>query len=144
MQESTGPERFGPDLTAPYRLSERFIAACAGGDLGALLAVLSDDVVGHVLLPAGRRGPVEGTVAGRAAVARNGLTLFGPASGITLVPQLVNGRSGLLAFRGDALFAALDFTVSPAGLIEHIEAVADPSRLASLSARVCGRRMSSG
>lgn len=139
VRDSTGPERFAPDLTDQYRVSERFIAACAGGDLAALLELLSEDVVGHADLAAGGSGQAGRTVVGRAAVARNGLTVFDPTRGVTLVPQLVNGRAGMFAFRGQTLFAVVEFSVSPTGLIEHIEAVVDPARLAALSSVVSGR-----
>ncbi len=70
-------------------VTEKFIAACASGDLDGLLAVLAPDAWGDIDL--GPDGPPRDVVHGAAQIARNLLTFWGPA---TLVSQPVAGAAG--------------------------------------------------
>jgi len=75
-------------------LAERFVAAASGGDLAALVEVLDPDVAGDAVLVG--HGPfvhAEGfdQVAGRL------LRLFGPATGMDLVPFPVEDQAGVVA-----------------------------------------------
>src|SRR5207244_6395842 len=45
IEAETGPQRFKTDTGDHHLLAQRFIAACAGGDLDALLGLLDADVV---------------------------------------------------------------------------------------------------
>jgi RNA polymerase sigma-70 factor (ECF subfamily) len=112
------------------RLAERFTAACAGGDLGELMAVLDPDVVGDARMIGG--GPVGGLLnhaEGADAVAHRILALFGPDSRTTLIPLDLEDTAGVVAlgrgrfvsvFRLDA-HADTD-TDTDASRIHHIHA----------------------
>jgi RNA polymerase sigma-70 factor (ECF subfamily) len=103
-------------------VTEKFITACANGDIAALTAVLDPTVwgVGTVLAdpappPQVNHGPHD--------VATNLLRYLGP--GVTLVSGPAGGLT-VLAFANRRLFAAIVLTIR-GGLISKIEAVADPS-----------------
>ena len=103
-------------------VAEKFITACANGDIAALTAVLDPTVwgVGTVLadpapLPQVNHGPHN--------VATNLLRYLGP--GATLVTGSA-GQPTVLAFADQRLFAAIVLTIR-GNLITKIEAVADPS-----------------
>jgi RNA polymerase sigma-70 factor, ECF subfamily len=103
-------------------VTEKFITACANGDIAALTVVLDPTVwgVGTVLAdpappPQVNHGPHD--------VATNLLRYLGP--GVTLVTGPA-GQPTVLAFAGRRLFAAIVLTIR-GRLIIKIEAVADPS-----------------
>ena len=114
-----------PPASAPGRhreLAERFTAACAGGDLGELMAVLDPDVVGHAKVVGG--GPVGGLlshVEGADRVARRLMALFGPDSGTTLVPLDLEDRPGIVAL-GRGRFVSVFRLTAHEGRIHHINA----------------------
>jgi RNA polymerase sigma-70 factor, ECF subfamily len=106
-------------------VTERFITACANGDLQALTAVLDPTVWGvatflgdPALPPQINHGPAD--------VATNLLRYLG--HGATLVSGPA-GQPVLLAFMDRRLFAVLVFTVRD-NLIRKIEATVDPSAVA--------------
>ena len=109
--------------TAEHQLvTEKFIAACANGDLQALAAVLDPTVwgVGTVLAepappPQVNHGPHD--------VAANLLRYLGP--GVTVVSGTA-GQPVLLAFAERRLFAVVVLTIR-GHLVTKIEATADPS-----------------
>ncbi len=74
---------------------EKFIAACANGDLDGLLAVLAPDAWGDIDLGPG--GPVREVVHGAAQIAANLLLFWGPA---TLVSQPLAGAASVARFPG--------------------------------------------
>ncbi len=103
-------------------VTEKFIAACANGDLAALTAVLDPTVwgVGTVLA---EPAPPPQVNYGPTAVATNLLRYLGP--GATLVSGPV-GEPVLLAYAHRRLFAIIVLTVQH-NLIVKIEATADPA-----------------
>jgi RNA polymerase sigma-70 factor (ECF subfamily) len=111
-------------------VTEKFITACANGDIAALTAVLDPTVwgVGTILAdPA----PPQQVNHGPAAVATNLMLYLGP--GVTLVSGPA-GQPVVLAFAGRRLFAAIVLTIR-GRLIGKIEAIADPAaRAASMLA----------
>jgi RNA polymerase sigma-70 factor (ECF subfamily) len=120
-------ERAQPRLTdvtaAEHQLvTEKFITACANGDVGALTAVLDPTVwgVGTIL---GDPAPPPQINHGPLAVASNLLRYLG--SGVTLVSGPA-GEPVLLAFTEGRLFAVVVLTVQD-DLVVKIEATADPS-----------------
>jgi RNA polymerase sigma-70 factor, ECF subfamily len=122
------PKRAEVVVAEHQLVTEKFIAACANGDIAALTAVLDPTVwgVGTVLLdppppPQVNHGPHD--------VATNLLRYLGP--GATLVSAPV-GAPVVLAFAERRLFAVVVLTVRD-GLIGKIEATADPSARAGLS-----------
>jgi RNA polymerase sigma-70 factor (ECF subfamily) len=120
--------RFAVDLREHDRLAQRFIAACAGGDLHSLTRLLDPDVTGDVEF--GIRAAPQRAV-GRAQVARGLLAHFGPQTGRSLVSQPIDGRPGVLAFRGNRLVGIL-ILEQPGGLVSHVRAIADRSQLGSM------------
>jgi len=128
VQEETGPTRFAVEAAEERAVAERFIAACAGGDLEELLAVLDPDVVGHAEIGIGPHVDVEG----RENVAPRVLVLFGPQTNSALVSIPVNGEPGILALRNGSPFALMVLRTN-VGLIDHISSIADPRQLAYLS-----------
>ncbi len=103
-------------------VAEKFITACANGDLQALTAVLDPTVwgVGTVL---GEGAPPPQINHGAADVAVNLLRYLG--RGATLVSGPA-GQPVLMAFADRRLFAVLVFTIRD-NLILKIEATVDPS-----------------
>jgi RNA polymerase sigma-70 factor (ECF subfamily) len=104
-------------------VTEKFITACANGDIAALTAVLDPTVwgVGTVLAdPA----PPQQVNHGPDAVATNLLRYLGPP-GVTLVSAPV-GQPVVFAFAQRRLFAVIVLTIRGA-LVSKIEATADPS-----------------
>ena len=121
--------------SAEHRLvTDKFIAACANGDLDGLLAVLSPDVWGDVDL--GPDGPVRGVVHGAGHVARNLLRFWGPEA--TLVSQPIGGQPALLGFHGTELSGVLVFTMR-GEVIQAIHIIADPRKLGLLDLQLSSR-----
>ncbi|WP_301150035.1 RNA polymerase sigma factor SigI [Mycobacterium simiae] len=103
-------------------VAEKFITACANGDIAALTAVLDPAVwgVGTLL---GDPPPPPQINHGPRAVATNLMRYLGP--GVTLVSGPA-GQPVLLAFAERRLFAAIVLTLE-GPLIGKIEAIADPA-----------------
>ncbi|MEN4451039.1 RNA polymerase sigma factor SigI [Mycobacterium sp. SM3041] len=102
-------------------VTEKFITACAGGDVRALAAVLDASVwgVGTVLSdppipPIVNHGPQR--------VAENLMLYLGPGTTVVAGPL---GQPVLLAFANRQLFAVVVLTIRD-GLVAKIEATADP------------------
>jgi len=127
VEDETGPARFEVETVEQREVTQRFIAACAGGDLGELMEILDPDVAGEAEI-----GVPNPPVVGRDDVSRRVMALFGPRSNTTLVSIPVNGEPGVLASRAGRVFALIMLTIR-AGRIEHFHAIADPRQLAYLS-----------
>jgi RNA polymerase sigma-70 factor (ECF subfamily) len=128
VQASAGPARFQVEPAEHRRIADRFIAACATGDVEALTALLDPSVGGVVDLGEGRTGSVQG----RETVIPRILVFFGGATGATLVSQWFDGHPGVFAFRERQLVGILTFDVED-GRIADIHGMADPRRLATLT-----------
>ena len=117
---------------AEHRLvTDKFIAACARGDLDGLLAVLAPDAWGDVDLgPAAEPRPV---VTGAENVAANLLRFWGPGS--TLVSHPVRGQPALLGFHGRALAALLVLRMR-GEQVEAVHVIADPAQIGFLSSQL--------
>jgi RNA polymerase sigma-70 factor (ECF subfamily) len=127
MQDESGTGRFVVAPSDPSRVAERFIAACAGGDIDALMELLDPNVVGEADLGDGYPRPLQ---AGRDRVARNLLRFFRGDGGVTLVSHPLNGELGVLAFHRGTLVALMSMETRD-GLIVDIHAVADPAMFAA-------------
>lgn len=106
-------------------LAERFAAACAGGDLDALMAMLDPDVAGGAILvtDGGTRGRPLGRSHGRPVVARRILTFVGPDSGVVLVPVSLEYHAGLAVIYEDELAGIIRLEERD-GRITHVDTFA--------------------
>ena len=91
---ATPPAGRAIDVDRQRVVAERFIAACAGGEIADLLDVLDPDVVGVAVLEG--RGPFV-RVEGRDAVAKRVLQLFGPGTAWSLIPVPFEESPGIVA-----------------------------------------------
>jgi RNA polymerase sigma-70 factor (ECF subfamily) len=114
--------------SAEHRLvTDKFIAACARGDLDGLVAVLAPDAWGDIELgPAAEPRPV---VTGAENVAANLLRFWGPGS--TLVSHPACGQPALLGFHGRALAALLVLRLR-GEQVEAVRVIADPAQIGFL------------
>ena len=115
--------------SAQHRLvTDKFIAACASGDLDGLLAVLAPDAWGDVDLGPAAAEP-RSVVTGAENVAANLLRFWGPGS--TLVSHPVRGQPALLGFHGRALAALLVLRMR-GEQVEAVHVIADPAQIGFL------------
>lgn len=132
IESQTDPARFRIEPAEQRRVAERFMAACAGGDLHALMELLDDDVAGQADLGPDIPSPV---VRGRERVAARLQALFGPASGVVFVSQPVNGEAGVLAFVDQRLRAVIIMRTKDERIV-HFHAIAEPRQLALLEGQL--------
>jgi RNA polymerase sigma-70 factor (ECF subfamily) len=131
IAEEGAPARFTIETAEQRHVTERFIRACATGDLDALLAVLDPDVSGQ--------GEVGGTigllppVTGRRRVVAGVLRYLGPDSGTTLLSLPTGRHPSVVALRDDQVVAVVTLTIRD-GRVHHIHALADPVKLAPVAA----------
>jgi RNA polymerase sigma-70 factor (ECF subfamily) len=115
--------------SAEHRLvTDKFIAACATGDLDGLLAVLAPDAWGEVDLGPDAGG-VPGVVTGAERVAGNLLRFWGRGAVLVSVPA--GGQCAMLGFRGRTLAGVLVFSMR-GQVIEAVHVIGDPHKLALL------------
>ena len=134
IEDGRGGIGVGFDVAAAEhrRVTEKFIAACAHGDLDGLLEVLAPDAWGDFDGgPAGPRRP--GVIHGAIRVARNLLYYWGPPA--MLVTSPVAGQPALLGFSGRKLAGLLVFTMH-GDQIQAVHVIADPRQLGFLSAQL--------
>ncbi len=113
-------------------MTEKFIAACATGDLAGLLAVLAPDAWGDIDLgPGVGRRPAP--VVGAEHVARNLLHYWG--KGATLVSHPVGGQPAVLGFTGRELTGVLVFTMR-GEVIQAVHVIGDPRKLGFLGSQL--------
>ena len=115
--------------SAEHRLvTDKFIAACAGGDLDGLLAVLAPDAWGDVDFgPAATEA--RSVITGAENVAANLLRFWGPGS--TLVSHPAGGQPALLGFHGRTLAALLVLRMR-GEQVEAVHVIADPAQIGFL------------
>jgi len=134
-ETAAGSAKFGIDPREQQRVVEAFIAACASGDVQALLPLLDPSVLGWAdiggTLPAVSRPNV-----GRELVAQQVMRFFGAPSGTVLMPRNVNGEPGIVALRQGAVTGVLALSVKD-HLVTRVYVVADPRKLAQVR-RVLG------
>lgn len=105
------------EITRQDILTERFIAACAGGDLTELMTVLDPAVVGVATLEG--HGPFV-RLEGRPAVTGRILELFGPNTSRVLIPVPIEGAAGLVALHHGRVLAVFRLDERN-GVIHHLE-----------------------
>lgn len=112
------------DAAEHRAVTERFMAACANGDLDALVGVLAPDVWGAAEF-VGSGSPPQ-TASGSDAVAGNLLRYWG--TGVTLVSLPVGPEPTLLAFADRHPIGVITLTVRD-GLVAKVHVTADPATL---------------
>jgi RNA polymerase sigma-70 factor (ECF subfamily) len=120
--------RYDTDPEVRQQVTERFLAACLGGDLNALMEVLAPDVIlvsdggGFTGAP---RKPIHGTVyVARAIVV---LSKRRPAGSTAQVLQ-VNGGPGIVIYSGRTPVLALTLHLAD-GAIKEMHVVSNPEKL---------------
>ena len=128
-----GP-RFDVESAEHRLVTDKFIAACARGDLDGLLAVLAPEAWGDIDLGPGAEP--RSVITGAENVAANMLRFWGPGS--TLVSHPVGGQPALLGFHGHALAALLVLRIR-GEQVEAVHVVADPAQIGFLSRQLATR-----
>jgi RNA polymerase sigma-70 factor, ECF subfamily len=132
ISDSQGGARFDVGAGEHREVTEKFIAACAGGDLDGLLEVLAPDAWGD--FDAGPGDPrTFGVIRGAVRVARNLLRYWGP--GATLVTHPLAGQPALLGFTGRELAGVLVLTVR-GDRIQSVHVIGDPRQLRLVSSQL--------
>ena len=131
--------RFDVDWNQQREVTERFLAAAAGGDIEGLMTVLAPDVT--VLTDGGGKARAAlRPITGAAKAARFLAAIASrPYMGLSIAemtpePAEINGSPGTLIMAGDRVIAALTLTVS-GGRITAVQLLANPDKLAALTAR---------
>ncbi|MEU8620634.1 RNA polymerase sigma-70 factor [Streptomyces sp. NPDC048623] len=125
--------RFDDDPDRRRRITERFLAACSGGDLNAMMELLAPDVTawsdGGGKVTAARR-PLYGID----HVARwlVGFLAKPDLAGLSLEPAVINGELGVLATLGGHTIGALTFDIADDRL-HHLRFQVNPDKLGGLT-----------
>ncbi|MBA9002231.1 RNA polymerase sigma-70 factor [Thermomonospora cellulosilytica] len=124
--------RFDTDRARREEITERFIAACSGGDLNAVMELLAPDVTawsdGGGKVTAARR-PLHG--ADHVARWVLGVLAKPQAAGVTLETATVNGETGVLLTAGGVPIGALTFDVAD-GRLRNLWFQLNPDKLRGL------------
>lgn len=131
--------RFDVDADQQRQVTQRFLAAAAGGDLDGLMTVLAPDVT-LVTDGGGKAQAARRPVVGAEKVAR--FILHGskrPYMGVRLEDMQfavteINGMAGAVIWAADRALAAF-IPVIADGKITAIQGIANPDKLAALTAR---------
>lgn len=127
INEEAGSTRFAIDPVEQRRVVDAFIAACAGGDVKALLPLLDPSVLGWADV-GGLLASVNQPNVGRDLVSTRIMRFFGGASGNVLEAQVVNGEASVVARFEGAVVAVIALSVSE-HLISRVYVVSDPHKL---------------
>ncbi|RBY93456.1 RNA polymerase subunit sigma-24 [Blastococcus sp. TF02-8] len=128
--------RFDTDQRTQQEVTERFVAACAGGDLEALLAALSPDVV-LVSDGGGKAKAALRPITGADKVARFALGVAAQGMalpGLRIEVAEVNGDPGIVAWTDGEPMLAMSLVVV-GGRVEQILLVRNPDKLAGIGSR---------
>jgi RNA polymerase sigma-70 factor, ECF subfamily len=132
ISASAGAAGLGVSAAEHRLVTEKFIAACAGGDLTGLLEVLAPDAWGELVLgqEAGRPRVV---VTGADQVARNLLRFWGSPATLVSLPAI--GQPALLAFTDREVAGVLVLTTREQ-VVQAVTVIADPRLLSFVSSRL--------
>jgi RNA polymerase sigma-70 factor, ECF subfamily len=131
IEDGQGGVSFDVGAAEHRQVTEKFIAACASGDLDGLLEVLAPDAWGD--FDGGPDARDLGVSHGAAQVARRLLYFWGPPA--TLVTHPVAGQPALLGFTGRELSGVLVFSMHN-NLIQAVHVIGDPRKLRFLSSQL--------
>jgi RNA polymerase sigma-70 factor (ECF subfamily) len=126
-------QRFDADLRHGRELTDRFLVACATGDLSGLLDMLSDDVV--VWTDGG--GKVRAALRPVVGPQRSSRFLMNVAKRVHGAPQaaVLNGQPSSVFVDGGTVVAALVLDIME-GKIVGVRVVSNPDKLERLSAQL--------
>jgi len=131
--------RFEADRERAHELTKQFLAACAGGDLNALLAMLADDVVVWTD-GGGKAKAAHEPVIGAAKAARFLLAIArATPEGTEVIETNLNGQPGLLALYGGSAVSAVTLDIAD-GLVNAVMVVANPDKLSAVNAALAESR----
>lgn len=123
---------YDTDSARREEITARFLSACAGGDLNAVLELLAPDVTawsdGGGKVSAARR-PLYG--ADHVARWLLGVIAKTAGEGVTMATAVVNGELGVLGMAGGTPFAALTYDLRD-GLVHNLRCQINPDKLAGL------------
>jgi RNA polymerase sigma-70 factor (ECF subfamily) len=124
-------QRFDADLEHGRELTDRFLLACATGDLSGLLAMLSEDVV--VWTDGG--GKVRAAVRPVVGSYRSSRFLLNVSKRVAGVPHrvILNGQPASVFMDGDTVTAAMVLDIMD-GLIVGVRVVSNPDKLERVGA----------
>jgi RNA polymerase sigma-70 factor (ECF subfamily) len=126
-----GHARFSADVATHTQVVNRFLAACQGADLDALLAVLAPDVV-IISDSGGQAQAPRRPVYGQDKVARLLVGFAGRVpEGLTFGLEYFNGSLGIVARIDGVPFAAMAVTVAE-GTVQSLQLIVNPEKLAFL------------
>jgi RNA polymerase sigma-70 factor (ECF subfamily) len=128
IEQTDGPPRSFSDPSVHLNLTEKFIAACATGDIAGLLEVLDPNVAGTIDVR------TRAIVIGADHVSRNLIRFWG-APGTCLVSQTVGDQPALLGFVDRHLAGILLLTVKNER-VALIHVLADPAKLGFVQAQL--------
>jgi RNA polymerase sigma-70 factor, ECF subfamily len=122
-------QRFDADLQHGHELTDRFLLACATGDLSGLLAMLSEDVV--VWSDGG--GKVRAAVRPVVGSYRSSRFLMNVAKKVAGMPQrvILNGQPASVFMDGDTVVAAMVLDILD-GMVVAVRLVSNPDKLERL------------
>jgi RNA polymerase sigma-70 factor (ECF subfamily) len=126
-------QRFDADLRQGRALTDRFLVACATGDLSGLLSMLSDDVI--VWTDGG--GKVRAAMRPVVGPYRSSRFLLNVAKKLHGVPRstVLNGQPATVFVDGDSVVATLVLDIMD-GSIVGVRSVTNPDKLARLTAQL--------
>lgn len=130
IKDEAGSGRFNIDPAEQKRVVDGFIAACAAGELKALVAMLDPSVIGWADI-GGTLAAVSNPNVGSERVSERVMQFFGPASGNRLVAKDINGEPAVVAFFEGKVVAVLALSVKD-HLISRIYAISDQRKLAQV------------
>jgi RNA polymerase sigma-70 factor (TIGR02957 family) len=125
--------RFDADQQSQREVTERFLAAVAGGDMDALLAALAPDVV-LISDGGGKANAARRPIAGADKVARFLVGIAakgGDIPGLRIQVAEVNGAPAIVGWVGTEPFGSISLAVAD-GRIEQVLVVVNPDKLAGL------------
>jgi RNA polymerase sigma-70 factor (TIGR02957 family) len=124
--------RFATDPVVRQEAAERFLEACAGGDLNTMMELLAPDVVcwsdGGGKVTAALRPLVGADHVARWVL---GVVAKPSVAGVRLELREINGELGLIALAGDIPVGAMGFDVT-GGRIAALRFVVNPDKLRGL------------
>jgi RNA polymerase sigma-70 factor (ECF subfamily) len=128
VADEAGSARFAIDPAEQRRVVDAFIAACAGGDIKALLPLLDPSVMGWADL-GGTLPIVSRPSVGRDTVAARVMQFFGTDSGNALEAHVINGEPSVVAFFEGVVVSVLALSLTD-HLISRVYVVSDQRKLA--------------